>query len=81
MTKQSKALLEQNLINQLVGLGYQSVQITDSNALFTNLKQQLQRFNNITISNKEFETILNHLAKGNMFDKAKTLRGRFPVYQ
>ena len=77
MTTQSEAILEQNLITQLVGLGYTSVKITDSNALLTNLKQQLQRFNNLVISDKEFETVLNHLAKGNVFDKAKTLRGRF----
>lgn len=77
MSTQSEAILEQNLITQLVGLGYTSVKITDSNALLANLKQQLQRFNNLVISDKEFETVLNHLAKGNVFDKAKTLRGRF----
>ncbi|MFC0604275.1 type I restriction endonuclease subunit R [Winogradskyella pulchriflava] len=77
MTTQSEAILEQNLITQLVALGYESVKITDSKALLTNLKLQLQRFNNLAISDKEFETVLNHLAKGNVFDKAKTLRGRF----
>ncbi|MBO6880904.1 type I restriction endonuclease subunit R [Winogradskyella sp.] len=77
MTKQSEALLEQNLIAQLVGLGYESVIITEGSALVTNLKNQLEAFNQLTFSDKEFETILNHLAKGNVFEKAKTLRGRF----
>ena len=77
MTKQSEAILEQNLINQLVGLGYISVVIPDGSALVSNLKSQLEAFNNISISDKEFESILNHLAKGNVFEKAKTLRGRF----
>ncbi|MBL7897433.1 MAG: type I restriction endonuclease subunit R, partial [Crocinitomicaceae bacterium] len=34
-------------------------------------------FNKTTFTVKEFETILNHLAKGNVFEKAKTLRDRF----
>jgi type I restriction enzyme R subunit len=77
MTKQSEAILEQNLINQLVGLGYTSVVIPDGSALVSNLQRQLETFNQLTFSDKEFETILNHLAKGNVFEKAKTLRGRF----
>lgn len=77
MTKQSEAILEKNLISQLVGLGYTSVVIPDVTALVTNLQSQLEAFNQTTFSDKEFETILNHLAKGNVFEKAKTLRGRF----
>lgn len=77
MTKQSEALLEQNLINQLIGLGYVNVVIPDGDALLKNLKNQLEVFNTTSFSNKGFETILNHLAKGNVFEKAKTLRGRF----
>jgi len=79
MSKQSEAILEQNLINQLVGLGYESVLIPDSSALVTNLKSQLEAFNQSTFSDKEFETILNHLTKGNVFEKAKTLRRRFKL--
>ena len=76
MTKQSEALLENNLINQLIGLGYTNVVIPDGETLVINLKNQLEAFNKTSFSNKEFETILNHLAKGNVFEKAKTLRGR-----
>ena len=77
MTKQSEALLENNLINQLSGLGYINVVIPDGETLVNNLKTQLEAFNTTSFSNKEFETILNHLAKGSVFEKAKTLRGRF----
>ncbi|GAA4237519.1 type I restriction endonuclease subunit R [Postechiella marina] len=79
MTKQSELQLENNLIKQLVGLGYQNVTITDGDALIANLKAQLEAFNKTSFSTKEFDTILNHLAKGNVFEKAKTLRDRFNI--
>lgn len=74
---QSEAILETNLIQQLNGLGYQSVVVHDGDALLSNLKSQLERFNNTSFTSKEFAAILNHLAKGNVFEKAKTLRDRF----
>jgi type I restriction enzyme R subunit len=77
MTVQSEAILENNLIKQLIGLGYESVQIHDAEAFLTNLKTQLEFFNKTTFTAKEFDGILNHLAKGNVFEKAKTLRDRF----
>ncbi len=79
MTLQSEALLENNLIKQLVALGYESVKIHDGDVFISNLKKQLEIFNKITFTNKEFESILNHLAKGNVFEKAKTLRDRFQL--
>lgn len=77
MTKQSEAQLEQNLINQLVGLGYTSIPIPDGSALVANLQGQLEAFNQLSFSEKEFSRILIHLEKGQVFEKAKTLRGRF----
>ena len=77
MSHQSEAILEANLIKQLIALGYESVKIHDGDAFVTNLKAQLQAFNDTTFTPKEFDTILNHLAKGNVFEKAKTLRDRF----
>ena len=79
MTTQSEALLEKNLIQQLIGLGYASVYITDAAGLLSNLKSQLELFNETTFTVKEFDAILNHLAKGNVFEKAKTLRDRFQL--
>ena len=77
MVKQSEAILEDNLIKQLVGLGYESVKIHDGDAFVSNLKTQLEEFNSTNFTAKEFDAILNHLAKGNVFEKAKTLRDRF----
>lgn len=74
---QSEAKLEQDLINQLQQLGYAFASIHDGDALLANLQAQLEQFNNTTFTAKEFGVILNHLAKGNVFDKAKTLRDRF----
>ena len=79
MSHQSEAILEANLIKQLLGLGYVSVKIQDGEAFLSNLKTQLESFNKTTFTAKEFEGILNHLAKGNVFEKAKTLRDRFQL--
>ena len=77
MSPQSEAILENNLIKQLIGLGYAAAKVMDGAALVSNLKTQLETFNNAIYSAKEFEGILNYLAKGNVFQKAKTLRDRF----
>ncbi len=79
MTKQSELQLENKLIKQLAGLGYENVVISDGDSLLSNLKTQLEAFNNTVFNAREFETILNHLAKGNVFEKAKTLRDRFNI--
>ena len=79
MSKQSEAILENNLIQQLVGLGYVATKVLDGAALVSNLQSQLEAFNKTNFTDKEFDGILNHLAKGNVFEKAKTLRDRFSV--
>lgn len=79
MSHQSEAGLENNLIKQLLGLDYASVQIQDGEALVSNLQSQLELFNETTFTAKEFDAIINHLAKGNVFEKAKTLRDRFQL--
>ncbi len=79
MTIQPEAILESNLIKQLVGLKYDRVVIADEEALLANLKSQLEAFNKTDFSGREFDAILNHLSKGNVFEKAKTLRDRFQL--
>ena len=79
MAHQSEAQLENNLIQQLQGLGYSSVKIQDGESLVANLKSQLELFNQTSFSTKEFDAVLNHLAKGNVFEKAKSLRDRFQL--
>lgn len=76
MTVQSEQALENNLIKQLQGMEYERVQIGDEPALLANLKFQLEKHNGITLSEKEFARVLNHLNKGNVFDRAKILRDK-----
>ncbi|SPJ27176.1 type I restriction endonuclease subunit R [Falsiruegeria mediterranea] len=79
MSVQSEAQLEAALVKRLEGLGWQAVSIPDSAALASNLQTQLETHNGLKFSPGEFRTILNHLEKGNVFDKAKTLRDRFAL--
>jgi len=79
MTIQSEQNLENNLIKQLSGLGYDRVVISDESALLANLKAQIEKHNQLSLTDTEFHKILNHLNKGNIFDRAKTLRDKFQL--
>ncbi|HHU99431.1 MAG TPA: type I restriction endonuclease subunit R [Bacteroidales bacterium] len=74
MAKQPELILEEQLIAKLQELGYVLVHIQNETELIANLKQQLEKHNNIVFSDKEFEKVLNILSKGSVFEKAKTLR-------
>lgn len=76
MTTQSEQTLEQNLIQQLRGMEYEYVTIPDEVALLANLKKQIEKHNKLTLSDAEFSKLLNHLNKGNVFDRAKILRDK-----
>lgn len=76
MTTQSEQELENNLIAQLQTIGWEKVRIDDEAALLANLKKQLEIHNKCTLADAEFKQVLNKLAKGNIFDKAKILRGK-----
>ncbi|NVK08074.1 MAG: type I restriction endonuclease subunit R [Tenacibaculum sp.] len=76
MTSQSERILEENLVKQLQELGYKKVVIKDEEDLITNLKNQLEIHNNCTLSDNEFKQVLNVLSKGNIYEKAKTLRDK-----
>ncbi|MDQ7059256.1 MAG: type I restriction endonuclease subunit R [Ghiorsea sp.] len=73
---QSEQALENALIEQLGTLGYEFVYIPDETALKSNLKAQLEKHNNTTFSDTEFQQIMHHLDKGNVFERAKTLRDK-----
>ena len=78
MTTQSEQTLENNLIQQLVGLGYEQVLVTDDKQLVENFRVQLQRLNAALLTDHEFTQILNFINKGNIFNRAKILRDRVP---
>ena len=79
MNHQSEQQLEQTLIKQLNHLGFESVKLDGPMDIEDNLRLQLERFNKTKFSNSEFVRITNHLAKGDRFQKAKTLRDRFAL--
>jgi len=73
---QSEQALENALIEQLGTLGYSFVSIPDEAALKANLKTQLEKHNQTTFSDFEFQQIMHHLDKGNVFERAKILRDK-----
>jgi len=76
---QTEAQLESDLVKRLTGLGYAPVTLPDMPAMHANLRAQLGKHNGVTLSDSEFAKVLNHLDKGNVFEKAKTLRGRMQL--
>lgn len=76
MTTQPEFILEENLVQQLVDLGYKKVVIKDEVDLISNLKIQLERHNGCSLSDSEFKQVLNYLSKGNIYERAKTLRDK-----
>lgn len=76
---QSELELENTLVTQLNRLGFPSVTLPDAAALEINLKAQLEKFNETTFTDNEFSRILNHLKKGDRFEKSKILRDRFAL--
>ncbi|WP_420555226.1 type I restriction endonuclease subunit R [Neptuniibacter marinus] len=77
MATQPEAVLESELLKQLQQQSFELVSVTDEASLLANLKCQLEKLNDVQLSQTEFKQILNHLAKGSIFEKAKTLRDRF----
>ena len=76
MTTQSEQALEDNLIKQLQTLGHGLVIIRDEKDLLANLKTQLEKHNGLSLSDSEFSKVLNHLNKGNVFERANILRDK-----
>ncbi len=78
---QSEQQLENNLIRQLEGFGFENVggKVADIKGLEKNLKTQLEKLNSQSLENKpfsqrEFSAVLNELNKGGIFEKSKLLR-------
>lgn len=79
MSKQSEQILEEQLITLLQKLGYEYIKINTEDELLQNLKNQLEKHNNIKFSDREFNQIVNEISKGSVFEKAKTLREKILV--
>jgi len=71
--------LTNTVVKRLHTLGWEPVTISDGAGLRANLKAQLEAHNGVSLSEAEFTRVLNHLDKGNVFDKAKILRDRMAL--
>lgn len=78
-TIQSEAILEKQLIEQLVAEGYSRAIIPDEDALIANFRIQFQKHNKVTLTDEEFKRLLIFLDGGNIFDKAKRLRDKYEL--
>ena len=63
MSTQPEQVLENQLVAKLQTLGYAMVHIRDEKELIANLKKQIEKHNNITFSDKEFDRVLNETHK------------------
>lgn len=72
--------LENELVAQLVGLGFAKAAVNDEVTMLANLKAELGAFNGLVLSEPEFGKVLNHLNRAaGVFAKAKTLRDRMQL--
>ncbi|MBP9152391.1 MAG: type I restriction endonuclease subunit R [Flavobacteriales bacterium] len=78
MTTQPEQLLENNLVAQLVKLGYKRAVVRTEAELLANLRVQLEKHNRVTLNEREFTQVLNYINKGNIFQRTKILRDRVP---
>lgn len=76
---QTEAQLEHAFVKRLTTLGWHKVKIPDTSAMEANLRAQLGVHNGTIYSDTEFRAILNHLSRGTVFDKSKTLRDRMTL--
>ena len=77
---QPEQALENELVAQLVGLGFAKVAVTDEATMLANLKAELGAFNGLQLSELEFSKVLNHLNRAaGVFAKAKMLRDRMQL--
>jgi type I restriction enzyme R subunit len=76
---QSEAQLENNLIAQLKKADFELVTIENADALKANLKRQLELANGVSLTAREFDSVLISLEKGSLFDKSKRLKGKVDV--
>lgn len=80
MAHQPEQILEDKLVAQLEGIGYSIAPIKDESSLLSNLKKQLEAFNQVQLSEAEFKRVLNHLNKGSsVFKRAKILRDKVTI--
>ncbi|RLD84173.1 MAG: type I restriction endonuclease subunit R, partial [Bacteroidetes bacterium] len=79
MPHQPEQILEDKLVKQLGSIGYSYVELRHEAELLQNLKEQLEKHNDVLLTGNEFLQVLNHLDKGNVFERAKILRDKMQL--
>ncbi|BDV02944.1 type I restriction endonuclease subunit R [Candidatus Hepatoplasma crinochetorum] len=74
MNIEHESVLETNLIEKLVNLGYNYIKIKNNNDLKLNLKKQIEKLNNFKLTEQDFNKIYNYLNRGDIFNRAIILR-------
>ena len=82
MSYQSEAELESLLIKQLGSQNYSFVTLNDYDALVANFKEQFSEYNKEklggkTLSNKEFDRLLNYMLGRTVYESAVVLRDKY----
>ena len=75
---QSEAKLEHDLINQLMGQGYEYAHIKDEAGLLKNLRHQLELLNEVVLSDSEWNRLLPMISNEQMtiVDKTEMIQGK-----
>ena len=75
---QSEAKLETALINQLIGQGYEYVKVKNEEGLLSNLRLQLEKLNDVKLSDAEWKRLLPHISNEQMTiqDKTEVIQGK-----
>ncbi len=75
---QSEAKLETALINQLTGQGYEYVKVKNEEGLLNNLRLQLEKLNDVKLSDAEWKRLLPHISNEQMTiqDKTEVVQGK-----
>ena len=84
---QSEARLEKEMIDKLIGQGYENIVIKDEKDLNKNFKLQLEklnreeldRYNKKEFTEDEFNKILIYLNNGTLFKKSEILRDKYEL--
>ena len=77
---QAEQVLEDTLVAQLIGQDYARAAVTGWGIDVGELKAQLEAFNEVTLTEKEFTKVLHHLNKrSGVFAKAHILRDRMKL--
>ncbi|MBE6494607.1 MAG: type I restriction endonuclease subunit R [Methanosphaera stadtmanae] len=79
MSTESEAVLENKLIEKLTNNGYSYIKLDNEDDLNSNFKKQLEKLNNVKLTDEEFDRLLIYLDDGSIFEKSRKLRDKYYI--